>query len=304
MSDHPFVNDISLYANNFSYMGRTLSRELSDDVDAVVLGVPYDMATTGRSGTRFGPNGVRQASVNLRWEEARWPWRFTLFEQLNAIDYGDVDFEPGNSQHMVHQVLADAGKIFAAGKKLLSFGGDHFVTLPLLQAAHQTHGVMALVHFDAHTDTYSEGGEFDHGTMFYRAPKMGLIDPAHSVQIGIRTEYGYDNHDFEVIDAAQANDQSAEAIVEKIRQRVGNLPVYVTFDIDCLDPAFAPGTGTPVVGGLSSDKAMKIIRGLQSLNIVAADVVEVAPCYDQSDITALAGASIGLEFLHLFAVNE
>ncbi|CAH0990966.1 Agmatinase [Sinobacterium norvegicum] len=304
MSDHPFVNDISLYANNFSYMGRKLSRELADDVDAVVLGVPYDMATTGRPGTRFGPNGVRQASVTLRWEEARWPWRFRLFEQLNVIDYGDVDFEPGNSQHMMDQVVADADAIIASGKKLLSFGGDHFVTLPLLQAVHKTHGKMALIHFDAHTDTYSEGGEFDHGTMFYRAPQLGLIDPAHSVQIGIRTEYGYDDHPFKVIDAAQANDQSVEQIVEQVRQRVGNLPVYVTFDIDCLDPAYAPGTGTPVVGGLTSDKAMKIIRGLQSLNIVAADVVEVAPCYDQAEITSLAGASIGLELLHLFAVKK
>ncbi|ROS01234.1 agmatinase [Sinobacterium caligoides] len=300
MSDSPIFGDISLYANNFSYMGRRLTRELTDDIDAVVLGIPYDMATTGRPGTRFGPNGVRQASVSLRWEEARWPWRFVLFDRLQVVDYGDVDFQPGNDADMVKRVQHDAGRILAAGKKLVSFGGDHFVTLPLLRAAHKVHGKMALIHFDAHTDTYADGSEYDHGTMFYHAPKERLIDTEHSIQVGIRTEYGYDDHPFAVIDAATANDLQAEQIVQQIKARVGDLPVYLTFDIDCLDPAYAPGTGTPVIGGLTSDLALKIIRGLAGVNIVAADVVEVAPCYDQSDITALAGATLALEMLHLF----
>jgi len=160
---------------------------------------------------------------------------------------------------------------------------------------------MALVHFDAHTDTYPNDTEIDHGSMFYHAPKQGLIDPGHSIQVGIRTEYRPEDHEFEVIDAAQANDMSADDIVASIIQRVGNLPVYLTFDIDCLDPAYAPGTGTPVVGGLTTDKALKIIRGLKDLNIVGCDLVEVNPAYDHAEITALAGATILLEFLYLLA---
>lgn len=163
---------------------------------------------------------------------------------------------------------------------------------------------MALLHFDAHTDTYSQGSKYDHGTMFYHAPNEGIISPEHSIQIGIRTEYESDNHLFKVIDAAAANDMSADEIVAQIKLRVGDMPLYVTFDIDCLDPAFAPGTGTPVCGGLTSDKAMKIIRGLRGMNIVGMDVVEVAPAYDNAEITALAGATLGLEMLHVWAVGK
>jgi agmatinase len=137
--------------------------------------------------------------------------------------------------------------------------------------------------------------------MFYHAPKQGLIDPDHSIQVGIRTEYRPEDHEFKVIDAARANDMSADDIVSAIIQRVGDLPVYLTFDIDCLDPAYAPGTGTPVVGGLTTDKALKIIRGLKDVNIVGFDLVEVSPAYDHADITALAGATILLEFLYLLA---
>jgi agmatinase len=159
---------------------------------------------------------------------------------------------------------------------------------------------VALVQFDAHTDTYEESAEYDHGGMFYTAPKENLIDPAHSIQIGIRTEYSPDA-DIKVIDAAAANDMACADIVAAIKQRVGDMPVYLTFDIDCLDPAYAPGTGTPVVGGMTTDKALKILRGLAGMNIVAADVVEVAPAYDHADITALAGATVGLELVYLMA---
>jgi agmatinase len=187
---------------------------------------------------------------------------------------------------------------------MLALGGDHFITLPILRAYAKHHGEMALIHFDAHTDTYSNGSNYDHGTMFYHAPKEGLISAKHSVQIGIRTEYNYDDHGFNVINAMQANDQSAEEIVAQIRSIIGDKPVYITFDIDCLDPAFAPGTGTPVCGGLNSDKVLKIIRGLAGINVVGMDVVEVSPPYDQSDLTALAGATIALELLYVWASKE
>ncbi len=292
------------YANIFTYMGIPLSRDLSDQVDAVVMGVPYDLATSGRSGTRFGPAGIRQASSQLRWEEKRWPWTFSLAEKLRTIDYGDLSFDDGDSDDMMDLVAREAGKIMAAGKTLLTMGGDHFITLPLLRAAAKQYGKLALVHFDAHTDNEESDLAYNHGSMFYHAPREGLIDTGKSIQIGIRTEYDYDNHEFEVLNAPWANTHSAEEIVERIRARVGEVPVYLSFDIDCLDPAYAPGTGTPVVGGLTSDKAMQVLRALQGLNIVAMDLMEVAPAYDHAEITSLAGATIALEMLYLVAANQ
>ncbi len=304
MSNKDFPNSYSMFANVYSYMGLPLTRNI-DSADVVVMGIPYDLGTTGRAGTRHGPQGVRLASGNLRWEEKRWPWQFSAMDRLQVIDYGDLEFKPSESCSMIETVIEHAGAVHAKGKKTLSFGGDHFVTLPLLRAVHEQHGPVALVHFDAHTDTYTpeydEPESYDHGCMFYYAPKEGLVDSDHSIQVGIRTEYDNQSHLFEVIDAASANDLSSTDVVKAIRQRVGDMPVYLTFDIDCLDPAYAPGTGTPVVGGITTDRALKIIRGLQGLNIVGADVVEVAPSYDHSEITALAAATIGLEILYVMA---
>ncbi len=294
--------DDSSYANIFSFMGLPLSRDLDlAGLGAVVMGIPYDLGTSGRAGARSGPNGIRQASANLRWEEQRWPWPFCLNDRLQAIDYGDVQYSSGDSSDMLQQVEMHAARIVAAGKTLISLGGDHFVTLPLLRGHAATHGKLALIHFDAHTDTYAQHQKYDHGSMFYRAPREGLIDTERSVQIGIRTDYDRDAHEFQVINADQANEQTAQDIIAAIRARVGDAPAYLTFDIDCLDPAFAPGTGTPVVGGLSTSKALRILRGLADLNIVGFDVMEVSPAYDQSQLTALAGASLALEFLYMRA---
>ncbi len=291
----------STFANIFTFMGIPLNRELSDDIDAVVMGVPYDLATSGRSGTRYGPNGIRQASSQLRWEEKRWPYTFKLAEKLSIIDYGDLDFELGNHENMLAAVIKEAGKIFRSGKKLLTLGGDHYVTLPLLRAAAKQYGKLALVHFDAHTDNETGFDGHYHGSMFHHAPTEGLIDANKTIQIGIRTEYDYDTHPFEVVNGNWANDHSVDEIINRIKKRVGDSPTYLSFDIDCLDPAYAPGTGTPVVGGLTTDKALQIIRGLSSLNIIAMDVMEVAPAYDHAEITSLAGASIALEMLYTIA---
>ncbi len=294
--------DDSMYANIFSYMGLPLSRDLDRaGLDAVVMGIPYDLGTSGRAGARVGPNAIRQASANLRWEARRWPWEFSLHERLQVIDYGDVQFCGGDSADMLAQVEEHSARITAAGKTLISLGGDHFVTLPLLRGHVAAHGKLALIHFDAHTDTYAQPERYFHGNMFHRAPREGLIDPARSVQVGIRTEYDPVAHEFQVIDADQANEQPVQATVAAIRARVGDAPAYLTFDIDCLDPAFAPGTGTPVVGGLDTSRALRILRGLSDLNIVGFDVVEVSPAYDQSQLTALAGASLALEFLYMRA---
>ena len=297
----PFADD-SLFFNVFSYLGLPLSRDFSSDqVDAVVMGIPYDLGTSGRAGARNGPNGIRQASGNLRWERQRWPWGFALPDRLKVIDYGDVSFSFGDSEDMLKVVEERAAQISGAGKTLVSFGGDHIVTLPLLRGHARTHGKMALIHFDAHTDTYDDVEQYNHGCMFKRAPQEGLIDPAHSVQIGIRTEFDRATHEYQVIDAQQANEQSVATTVAAIRERVGDHPAYLSFDIDCLDPAFAPGTGTPVVGGMSTSKILGILQGIADLNIVGFDVVEVSPAYDHAQVTALAGASLALEFLYMRA---
>ncbi|WP_133406669.1 agmatinase [Parashewanella tropica] len=302
LADKP---DYSLYSNAFGYLRQPLNfKPIESDADLVVLGLPFDMAVTGRSGGRMGPGAIRSASTNLAWEAKRWPWNFNLSKHISIVDAGDLVYDCGDAADFTQRVEDFATQIVNSGKGLLSFGGDHFVTLPLLRAHFKKHGKMALIHFDAHTDTYSEGSKYDHGTMFYHAPNEGIIDPEHSVQIGIRTEYSKKNHKFKVIDAATANDLTATDIVAQIKERVGDLPVYLTFDIDCLDPAFAPGTGTPVCGGLTSDKALKIVRGLEGLDIVGMDVVEVAPAYDSAEITALAGATLGLDMIHVWAQGQ
>ena len=305
MANDTPIRCTTLVGNSFGYLGVPLDPDAAaSDADLVVMGIPYDLATSGRAGTRHGPQGIRQASANLRWETRRWPWTFNAFERLKVIDCGDVPFATGDSKAMLNSVEKAANAVFSSGKCLLSLGGDHFVTLPLLRAAHSVHGPLALIHFDAHTDTESsERSDYNHGSMFHQAPQEGLIETGRSIQIGIRTEYDYEHHPFSVIDAATANDRSVNEIVTAIRERVGSHPAYVSFDIDCLDPAYAPGTGTPVVGGLSSDRALKILRGLQGLNLVAMDIMEVAPCYDHAEITSLAAATLGLEFIYVLAAN-
>ena len=304
MSNNSFTHSFSMHANLFGYMGAALSRNL-DDADVFIVGLPYDLATTGRAGTRSGPAAIRQASGNLRWEEKRWPWDFCVFDRIRIADYGDLEFPAGNHEALFEQVEQNYAKLLNLGKTTLSFGGDHFVTLPLLRVHSKVHGKLAMIHFDAHTDTYEEeGSTYNHGSMFYHAPREGIIDPDKTIQIGIRTEYTESKHQFEVISAAKANDLTADQIIEKIRSRVGDTPCYLTFDIDCLDPAYAPGTGTPVIGGLTTDRALKILRGLQGLNLVGMDIVEVAPSYDHAEITALAGATLGLEMLYVLAAGR
>ncbi len=306
MTDHrghdvPLATD-SMYANIFSFLGLPLSRDVArEEVDAVVLGVPYDLGTSGRPGARSGPAAIRQASSNLRWEEARWPWGFSLAERLQALDYGDVVFANGDSDDMLVQVEAAAAEIAAAGKTLVSLGGDHFATLPLLRGVSRSHGRLALIHFDAHTDTYDEGEKYNHGCMFHRAPREGLVDTARSIQLGIRTQYEPATHEYRVIDAHRAHNQSAEATAAAILEQVGDAPAYLTFDIDCLDPAYAPGTGTPVVGGMSSSWALQVLQGIAALHIVAFDVMEVSPPYDHAQLTSLAGATLATQFLYMRA---
>jgi agmatinase len=302
VSEPTFTDNSNMYANVFSYLGLPFCRDIANsDADLAILGLPYDLATSGRAGTRSGPNAIRQASANLRWEDARWPWPFELQDKLKAVDCGDVSYFQGNHEEFVEHTQQRASEIIDEGKTLLSFGGDHYVALPLLRCHHKRHGPVALIHFDAHTDTDEEGWIYDHGAMFHHARMEGLVDDSRSVQIGIRTWYEPATHPFTVLDADWVCQRQAQEVCRRIHDIVGSGPAYVSFDIDCLDPAYAPGTGTPVSGGLSSNQALQILRGLKGLNLVGMDIVEVAPAYDHADITALAAATLGLEFMYLTA---
>ena len=273
----------------------------SDGADVFIAGVPLQHATTFRSGARLGPAAVRTASVQLA-ELKPYPWGFDPFEDLAVADYGDCWFDAHNPLTIKPSIVEHARTILASGAKMLTLGGDHFITYPLLIAHAERYGKpLSLIHFDAHCDTWADDApdSLNHGTMFYKAVKEGLIDPKTSVQIGIRT-WNDDYLGINVLDAAWVHAHGAQAAVERIEQIVGTRPAYLTFDIDCLDPAFAPGTGTPVAGGLSSAQALAVVRGLGSLDLVGADVVEVAPAYDHAEITALAAAHVACDLLCLW----
>ena len=291
-----------MYAGALSFLRRKYSRDL-ENVDLAVTGIPFDLATTNRSGARLGPRAIRAASTNLAWER-QWPWEFDPFERINVVDYGDCVFDPGRPDSIVPAIESHIRTILDHDTATLSFGGDHFITYPILRAYAQKYGTLSLLHFDAHSDTWEdEPGRVDHGTMFYHAVNENLVDPTRSVQIGLRTTNDKPMG-FNIMDARYIHGHTAEQIVAEIKKHIGNHPVYLTFDIDCLDPAFAPGTGTPVVGGLSSFQALEIIRALRGINLVGMDLVEVAPAYDVSEITALAGATLAHEFICLFAADK
>ncbi len=302
-NDSPYGRESEMtYSGALSFMRRRYSRELRG-VDIAVSGIPFDAATSFRPGARFGPAAVRAASTQLA-ELLAFPGGFDPFDTLAVVDYGDCMLDYGYPNNVVEQIEAHALEILAAGSSMLTFGGDHFVTYPLLKAHAKHHGPMALVHFDAHTDTWEdEDGRLDHGTMFTRALKEGLIDPGASIQIGIRT-HNDETRGIKILDAPWVHEHNAQAAIEQVIERVGDKPAYLTFDIDCLDPAFAPGTGTPVVGGLSSAQALAILRGLGDIDFVGADVVEVSPAYDHAQITAIAAATIAHDYLVLMAQKK
>lgn len=291
------------YAGVQSFMRRRYTRDLSG-VDVVVSGVPLDIATTFRSGARLGPAAVRAASVQLN--ERLFPWGFGPCERLSVIDHGDCVLDM-HRPATVHQAIVEHARgILASGAKMLTLGGDHYITYPLLQALVERLGrPVALVHFDAHCDTWPDDApdSLNHGSMFYKAVREGLVDVEHSVQVGIRT-WNDDFMGIEVLGADAVHEQGPEAVARRIVERVGQVPAYLTFDIDCLDPAFAPGTGTPVPGGLSMAQAQAILRRLLPLNVVGMDVVEVCPAYDHAEITALAAAHVAAEMLCLLAARQ
>jgi len=288
------------YAGVTSFMRRKYTRDLNG-VDVAVTGVPFDTATTNRPGTRLGPRGIRNASTTMAWEKP-YGMEFDPFDKLAVADVGDCFFDHGKPESVPAAIEEHAFKIIDQGPGLLALGGDHFISYPLLKAHARKHGApLSLLHFDAHSDTWAdEDDRIDHGTMFYWAAKYGIVDPASSVQIGLRTE-NPDTMGFNIIDAPRVHEIGVNAVIDETRKCLADKPVYLTFDIDCLDPSYAPGTGTPVCGGLTSHQAMSILRGLGGINLVGMDIVEVAPAYDVAEITSLAAGHLAMEMLYLYA---
>jgi agmatinase len=291
------------FSGAMSFMRRRYTKSL-DGVDVAVVGIPFDLATTGRPGARYGPRAVRTGSAMIAWD-AVWGWPFDPFEQLSVVDHGDIAVPYGSPRDIVEAIEASFHPVHQAGVATLMLGGDHFCSYPVLRSLHAHVGEpLALIHFDAHSDTWpGQPHEIDHGTMFWHAVKEGIVDPAHSIQLGLRTNND-DTLGMTVLTGDDVDVMPAEIIAEAVRKVVGGRPAYLTFDIDCLDPAFAPGTGTPVPGGLSTGKALRILRALGGLDIRSADVVEVAPAYDHADVTALAAATIALNCVALIAARE
>ncbi len=289
------------YGGAVSFLRRRYTRDLSG-VDVAVMGFPYDAAVTYRPGARFGPRAIRAAAVQLA-ELKAFPFGFDLLTALAIVDRGDAMLDPHHPETVAPAIEAAAAEVLASGTKLLALGGDHFTAWPLIRAHAARYGPLALVQFDAHGDLWPDDpGRIDHGTMMGRAIREGLVDADRSVQVGIRTFHD-ETMGLDVLTAPFVHREGVARVIEIIRDRVREAPVYVSFDIDMLDPAFAPGTGTPVPGGLASWQALELVRGLRGLDLVGMDLVEVAPPYDHAEVTALAAAHVAYNWLCLLAMN-
>lgn len=277
--------------------------------DVAILGIPFDGGTSYRPGARFGPQAIRQASRHLR-TNYHPNYDTEPFKQLQVADAGDVACNPYSIEEAIEQIQADATDLLGKVSGLVSLGGDHTIAVPLLRAMNHHHGPVALVHFDAHLDTWDTyfGAPYTHGTPFRRAAEEGLFLDHASMHVGIRGPL-YSRDDlkndeelgFKVIHCDDFQTEGVDSIVQRLRKRVGDNPLYLSIDIDVLDPAHAPGTGTPEVAGMTTRELLHVFRGLADLNIVGTDIVEVAPAYDHAEITALAAATAAYEMINLFA---
>ena len=290
-----------------TFMRRPASREF-DGIDVVVMGIPFDGgATSFRAGARFGPRKIREASL-LMWGYNRF-FKVAPLDVLKVVDYGDVSVEPVSLETTIKLISADVGKVLAAGPTVIALGGDHSIALPLLRSHAAKFGPLALVHFDAHVDT--EQDRLDHGTPFRHAVNEGLINTKAWVQVGIRGPVSYPQEVEEakqlgalVLDIDECFNMGIPLVIQTIQKRIGNHPTYVSLDIDVVDPAYAPGTGTPEIGGFTSYQILQLVRGLRGLNFIGFDLVEVSPPYDSAEITSILAANLVFEFLSLLAVGS
>ena len=307
--DQAFTRD-DLKGNSFentfggatSFLRRRYTKDLTG-VDIAVTGIPFDQAVTNRSGTRLGPRAIREASA-LQPYDPPYGWPFDVMSEFAIADYGDVAFDYGNIPTFPATVTNHFRTLLAADVPTVALGGDHFVTYPILKAYAEKYGPISLLQFDAHSDSWPDDDydRIDHGTFVYKAIKQGIVDPATSVQVGIRTTNA-DPMGVCTIDAREVHEKGPSATVDKVKSVLGDRPVYLTFDIDALDPAYAPGTGTPVWGGLTSAQAAIMLRDLAGINIVGGDVVEVSPPFDTTGATAIAGAHVATELLCLIGAR-
>ena len=283
----------------------------TDNIDFAVLGVPFDTAASNRTGQRFGPQHIRDFSVLLR------PYNpdmdIDIFEYCSGVDYGDINVIPGNALRTYDSMVEGLMPLLEKNVIHVIMGGDHSISLGNLRAFHKRYGKIALVHFDSHGDTWEHyyGEKYMHGTPFRRAAEEGLLDLDHSIQVGMRGPlYGpgdiQDARDlgFEVIPMKEVREIGFENVMKRIHDRVKDRPVFVTYDIDFVDPAYAPGTGTPEVGGPTSYEALEYVRGLDGLDVVGFDLVEVLPAYDANEITAVLASSVIYEMITLIALKK
>jgi agmatinase len=302
--------DMQPFAGIPTFMRLPASRNFQD-IDVVIIGIPFDSGTSYRSGTRFGPRKIREASL-LIWGH-NVDLDITPTEKLKIIDYGDVDIVPINIEATMEAITTEVGQVLENNCLAISLGGDHSITLPLLRAHKAKHGPMAVVHLDSHPDTWNYeylNQPYSHGTPFIRAIEEGLIDTDAYIQVGIRGSVDssriYEDTrrlGVRMITIHEVFEKGIPAVIEEIHQIVGDKSIYISFDIDAVDPAYAPGTGTPEVGGLNSYQAMQLVRGMQGLKLVGFDLVEVSPPYDHGDITAILAANLVFEFLSLVAIQ-
>ncbi len=295
------------YENPFAGVVSFLRRPYTKDVsgfDLAVTGVPFDQAVTHRPGARFGPRAMREAST-LMAGDAPYGWGYSPLDRFKVADAGDMAFDYAAVPDVPGRIEAHVADIVNKGAACLLIGGDHSVALPSLRAHAARHGPLALVQFDAHPDTWTDDdpSRVDHGTFVYKAIAEGLIDGSRTIQIGTRVEIEDEApNGITRIDARAVH--SGTDVGARVREVVGDTPVYLSFDIDVLDPAFAPGTGTPVCGGLSTAQAAVTLRSLAGVNVVGMDVVEVSPPYDHAGVTALAGAHVAYDLIALWGWNR
>lgn len=293
----------NVFGSAQSFLRRRYSKNLRD-VDIAVTGIPFDSAVTNRPGARFGPRAVREAS-GLQINDPPYGWGFDLMSDYAIVDYGDVSFDHAKIWDFPDHVTAHIAKILEADVPAFSIGGDHYVTLPILRAYARKFGPLAYVQVDAHSDTWPDDdpSRIDHGTFLYHAVQEGLIDVTRSIHVGIRTVIE-DNLGIKILDAPEFHRIGPEAAAAQVKDCLGAGVAYMSFDIDGLDPAFAPGTGTPVWGGLTSPQAAAFLRALRGIQLVGADVVEVSPPYDPSGATAVAAAHVVTEQMCLWAAYQ